>query len=126
MKKLLVARKTPYWWGVIERAEKRLAAGESEAFTVKEHDKAASFVTCACGKQAGIPRLPRGSHDGEPVDDRLRELGYDFFDNIHAQSPSRAAKTLIKIERRAAKILASKKLLAEQRKIAREYRQGIR
>lgn len=60
--------------------------------------KSGNWTTCACGKMA--PNLARGTYD-RPEDDRLRELGMDFYRSIKHNCPTDAAKTLVKIEIRA-------------------------
>ena len=80
----------------------RKAAGKP-AFTAHQYNLCADFVTCACGRQhKRIPRSPSGS----PLDDKLYNLGLKFAHNFDFNDPVAATKTLAKIERRAAEVLA--------------------
>lgn len=69
-------------------------------------EKAANWVTCACGNQCAV--IPR-DRCGEPFDFKLKALGVDFSEHIdHArdsESPlehiAKARKVLDKIEKRS-------------------------
>lgn len=90
--------KTPFWWGAIERAEKR------GKFTEAERVKAAWWNTCACGRND--PRLfsERNAYTG-PNDRVLYKLGALFSDMVSIGDARGAAETLAKIEMRAGKLL---------------------
>lgn len=107
--------KTPYWWTVMEKAERRLAKGR-HPFTAAEETKASSWVTCACGKQDKlIPRYPETSVvEGEPVDPVLSRAGFDFFDAVRAGDVKSAKRLLVRIERRAIQLLKQPKTLKKQ------------
>lgn len=89
-------------------AEILAAAGLAEAerrgqFTDRESDLSLGWTTCACGKSD--PRIPRGSF-GEPLDDRLWDLGDDFARRVVGNHFAEAARSLVAIERRVAELLA--------------------
>lgn len=89
-------RKTPYWWGVIERAKKR------GSFLASEKAKAVGWTTCACGKQDA--RIPR--HDiGDPKDIPLRALGLRFCTAVNGNLVDMAGMILLAIEKRASEVL---------------------
>ena len=88
--------RTPYWIKAINEAKK------TGKFTEDQRSKAASWVTCACGKQDKF--IPRNSF-GAPIDKRLDMLGLDFYRNVRDACPYTAEETLAFIERRAAEIL---------------------
>jgi hypothetical protein len=90
---------TPYWTAVIKEARRRKKKG-LVPFVSPVRNKAASWVTCACGKQD--PRIPI-NHG--PVDTRLYSLGCSFYGAVEEQRIDSAEKILHKIERRAAEIL---------------------
>jgi hypothetical protein len=95
-------KKTPYWWGVIERAKERKREG-MKAFTSSQRTKARwSWTDCACGRQD--PRIPRDS-DGMPRDRTLVALGLDFGKAVDNQLPSKAARLLRSIERRSFRLI---------------------
>lgn len=87
-----------YWGKRIIKAEKR---GE---FTEGDVKKAGSWTTCACGKQD--PRIPR-DEEGAPCDVYLWELGLGFNGKVYTHQVVQAARTLVKIEKRAAIVLAN-------------------
>lgn len=75
-------RKTPYWWGVLERGVRRLRKGQTP-FTGKHYRLAGNWVTCACGRQdARIPRVGFGM----PADRQLANLGVTFCAAISSGS----------------------------------------
>lgn len=90
-------RKTPYWWATIDRAEKR------GHFTECEIRRADNWPTCACSKQD--KRIPRDDI-GCPTDVLLGILGAAFVDYVCSDMFKDARRTLTKIEKRAAKVLA--------------------
>jgi hypothetical protein len=70
----------PYDWNdFLARAIKGATAGYEETWAI---NKAASWVTCACGNQCSI--IPR-DEDGEPQDKILSALGVDFYDEIRRE-----------------------------------------
>ena len=83
------------WGKRIIRAEKR------GYFTTSDNGEARNWNTCACGKQD-----KRLLSYGKPKDFWLYHWGCVFSDQVGTDHPLGAAKTLIKIEKRAAKILA--------------------
>ena len=93
--------KTPYWTAVIEKAKRNKARG-MQPFTYSEMNKGNDWVTCACGRQD--KRLER-YENGEPLDAELARLGGQFSNDLDAQEPADAARTLAAIEKRAAQIL---------------------
>jgi hypothetical protein len=94
------------WWDRIKTAEKRFIDKDAGyVFTDEDRLAAGDWVTCACGEQnARIPREP-GSK-GRPADDDLAYLGMDFYSAVTRQDPFGARAVLVKIEHRAAEILA--------------------
>jgi len=100
-----MSKHTPYWFRVINNAIKRKAAGEVP-FTREHNTKARDWVTCACGRQD--PRIPRKvfSGRGEPFDTKLTLLGANFAMDLLNDCPNAALTTLLKIEKRAAEVLA--------------------
>jgi len=84
------------WHKRIDAAEKR------GRFTEDDKHRADNWVTCACGEQD--KRIPRFM--GEPTDEGLQHLGYQFSGAIGATDFGKARTTLARIERRAAKVLA--------------------
>jgi hypothetical protein len=64
----------------------------------KAEQLAANWVTCACGGQCDvIPRYPRGA----PIDNRLCNLGFDFYCYISSNDIDGAKETLMAIEKRS-------------------------
>ena len=57
-----------------------------------------SWVTCACGNQCAI--IPRDTN-GEPTDEDLSDLGYDFHHRIDDGEYTEALKVLELIEKRS-------------------------
>lgn len=96
--KKLKTRKTPYWWKVINRAIKN-----EEEFTEVEKLRSSVWISCACGEQDD--RIPR-SREGEPLDKTLQSFGLDFYDAVGMNDPKEAMNVLIKIEHRAAIVIA--------------------
>ncbi len=100
---------TPFWFRVIQAAEKRRAAGLTP-FYETHVELAKNWQTCACGRQD--KRIPRhGPGDpfkqyGSPVDSLLRHYGSDFYDRVRDQDVEGAMETMLNIERRAAEVLA--------------------
>ena len=88
-----------FWGKAIIRAEKR---GQ---FTDSNKDKAGDWQTCACGRQD--KRIDRDDV-GEPCDLLLRSLGSNFDVDVHLNSFTVAANTLVAIEQRSAEILRGK------------------
>jgi hypothetical protein len=66
---------------------------------------AGDWVTCACGNQCSI--LDRDG-DGEPVDDKLAELGSDFYYFVNDLDWKEAKTILKEIEKRSAKLIQEK------------------
>lgn len=97
---------TPYWTQVIEEAPGRRLRGLS-AFTKEHRAKAASWVTCACGKQDS--KIPRNS-SGVPYDNELDDLGSMFYAHIETNSIRSAEETLARIELRAAQVMLEHRL----------------
>jgi hypothetical protein len=93
-------RKTPYWWEAIRAAR---AAG---TFTSENIERALNWTTCACGQQDERIRKHTGYSDGRPEDGLLMGLGSAFYGAVVRHEPSRAARILGRIERRAAELLA--------------------
>lgn len=85
-----------YWGRRIVKAEAR------GVFSKRDVRKAACWTTCACGEQDA--RIPRDG-DGEPLDEKLTDLGCRFYRNTLNCNAAEAAETLVKIERRAAEVL---------------------
>ena len=90
---------TPDWWHWLDLLESCPGAGVPIAFWAK----AATWVTCACGKQD--PRIPR-DWVGAPIDEELRNLGEAFPIAVGARDVPLARNILIQIEKRAAELLA--------------------
>ena len=88
-----------FWGGRIALAE---ATGH---FSDDDLRRAGHWPTCACGEQS--PDIPR-TNLGDPLDDRLHELGLRFDRNVQSHAMLGAAETLIAIEKRAAEILSDK------------------
>ena len=91
-----------HWGKRIIRAEKR---GD---FFKYERTDAFEWTTCACGFQdERIPRYKDGErgNDYEPKDAQLSRLGGNFYVAVLENKFLLAAKRLIRIEIRAAKIL---------------------
>ena len=90
-----------FWGERIIKAEKR------GRFTLKDHKLAEDWQTCACGEQDNrIPRGNKGASPARPDDSRLACLGGDFYMYVSRSMVSLAANTLVKIEKRAAEVLA--------------------
>lgn len=110
--KLVEAKLSRTFWG------KRIVKAEKEGgFTANDRREAIQWTTCACGKQD--PRVPRIKEsadythprkwvsEGEPEDYWLSRWGGAFHDDaVKENDYSLASDLLIKIERRAAKIVA--------------------
>ena len=94
-----------FWGTRIIEAEKR---GD---FSQGQTGLAGVWTTCACGKQD--ERMPREKQTGAPVDGILRALGSTFYADVWQNDFADAAKTLVKIEERAAQILDWMQLTAE-------------
>ncbi len=62
------------------------------------NELAGSWVTCACGNQCDV--IDRNSW-GEPYDDQLRDLGYNFTSNVEDENWKEAKRNLAAIERRS-------------------------
>jgi hypothetical protein len=74
-------KRTPFWWGVIDQAEKR--------------------------KRIGLPAFTPGQHYSDaPADPILEDLACDFYEAVEYDRPARATVVLRKIERRAAELEA--------------------
>ena len=94
-------RKTPYWWGVMAAAKRRVKIGH-EPFTRRQIELAASWATCACGKQyKRIARHP----NGEPRDLELLTMGSNFGYAVINQKLESAVKCLLSIETRVNHLL---------------------
>jgi hypothetical protein len=92
-------KRTPYWWRVIARARKR------GNFTDDEFAKAASWTTCACGKQdARIERTGKYG-TGPPRDNELAYYGNHFAKAVYNDDFEEATELLTAIERRSAELL---------------------
>ena len=103
-----MSKHTPYWFRVCQNAIKRKAEGK-EPFTQEHRDRAGKWADCACGRQdPRIPRYPSGWPIGAncPIDDMLRHLGGNFSFFVKSDLPEEALETLLKIEKRAAEVLA--------------------
>lgn len=85
------------WRQIIATARRRKGG-----FTGLECEKAADWVTCACGRQD--PRIPRGGM-GVPMDDELTRLGIVFSRAVAVQNFDLAEETLRRIDDRAAIVL---------------------
>lgn len=95
-------RRLPFdWRDFLRRAQ---AGGATKQEQARAEDLAASWITCACGRQD--PAIPR-NYRGEPRDNRLLVLGNAFLDLINLGLWPLASKTLDRIEKRSAEILAS-------------------
>jgi len=98
-----------YWGKIIRGAEM------NGRFTPENEHEAGEWQTCACGHQsANIPRAARTSWGeehpasyAEPDDKLLREYGVRFAHNISDNNPLDAARTLVQIEKRAAKVMGA-------------------
>ena len=78
-----------------------LNACETGEFTRDEKVKAAKWVTCACGEASvNIP----SDDEGVPFDKELKRLGEYFPDVVTYDHPTKAAETLIAIEKRAIEV----------------------
>lgn len=94
----------PNWRDVIEEARKR------GGFTDAEKDRAADWLSCACGRLD--PRIPKWKTDGKvalagaPKDPSLRALGVDFSVNVYYSYFGEASSTLDLIEKRERVLLA--------------------
>lgn len=97
---------------VLEKAElvatfwgKRIVAAEAcGKFTGSDLNLAASWTTCACGRQD--KRIRRWYADGPPSDGQLHIDGAKFLDHVEHHRIIWAALCLIRIEKRAAVVLA--------------------
>lgn len=110
-KELLTDAKLDHtYWG------KKIIAIEARGNSTREDIRLATgWQTCACGKQDS--RIPREQGEEKaPLDNRLYELGIQFCGAVDSNDPVAAANTLIKIELRAAKVLA--KVLAKEAAVA--------
>ncbi len=101
---------TTYWGKKIIAAEKR------GRFTKSNSNEASDWVTCACGKVTSD--IPRNLDENSPVyktpiDYRLQERGFDFYNTVEDNEFLAAAQTLVAIENRA--ITVAKAYLKEQR-----------
>lgn len=65
-------------------------------------DLAADWVSCACGNQCSV--IPRDRF-GEPIDQRLAQLGVMFSSDIEYRAMADARQTLHQIEKRTAFLL---------------------
>jgi hypothetical protein len=121
----LSENKTPYWWGVLEKAKREAIRGAATRFNQREKERAADWTTCACGRQDdGIERHDETTTDnwgyaitveGAPKDDVLMQLGTKFSDYINADDVFNAELTLMKIEKRAATVLAQQARKAKRK-----------
>jgi len=92
-----------YWGKIIIKAEKE------GSFDNKGLAEASKWATCACGRQdKRIPRRPDYLfvEPRAPKDKQLFNLGASFMYAVNNNKFTLAAKRLIRIENRAAKILA--------------------
>jgi len=62
-----------------------------------------SWVTCAVGNQCSI--IPRDDMDGEPMDNKLKVLGFNFHQYIKTENRKGALDILEKIEIRSSEII---------------------
>lgn len=76
------------------------------------YELAGEWVTCACGNQCSI--IPRSSI-GEPEDEILRKLGFEFACRITMSHWSKAKQTLKQIEQRSALLIREIKSQARER-----------
>jgi hypothetical protein len=92
-----------HWGKIIVAAENR------GSFTDSNNDKAATWVTCACGRiTQDIPRNRRS----RPLDAELIRLGNKFSFEVESNEFLSAARILLRIEARA--IVASKEYLGDK------------
>lgn len=85
-------------WG-----ERIIRAEYIGTFNFADIGDATEWTTCACGKlDDGIPR----TFFGMPEDDALSELGGEFCHHVKRDDFYEAAVTLVRIENRAAIVLA--------------------
>ena len=96
-----MSKPTPYWTRVCQNAIKRQAAGK-EPFTLSNREKAATWITCACGRQDS--RIPL-RESGAPEDDLLTTWGCQFTSAVRRQLPMMALHRLHWIELRAAELI---------------------
>jgi hypothetical protein len=97
-------KRTPFWWGVLDQAEKRKRIG-LPAFTPGQKEKALDWETCAVGRQRLSEQLLQHYSDA-PADPILEDLACDFYEAVEYDRPARATVVLRKIERRAAELEA--------------------
>lgn len=65
-------------------------------------EKAEGWPTCACGQLCTV--LDR-EDDGMPVDNKLADLGRDFYDKVYARKWKGALNVFKRIESRSAKLI---------------------
>lgn len=79
---------------------------DKKEHTQEEMDNAITlsgrWTTCACGNQCSV--IPR-SYDGEPKDEILSKLGYEFFTCIESEDFERAKRVLRLIDNRSAYLI---------------------
>lgn len=103
--------------GTAKRWEVRIAEARMRGyFSIADIDLSADWVTCACGEQSpGIPRFKKDGriglrnriyYEGEPIDQKLANLGRIFTEHINVHDFDSAEATLALIEQRAAIVLA--------------------
>ena len=94
-----------YWGNIIIEAEER------NCFTEENEIDSGGWVTCACGRVTSD--IPRYENKGRPQDKILNRLGDYFPITVEADEFLEAAKTLVRIEKRALRV--AKAHLQEQR-----------
>jgi hypothetical protein len=82
-----------FHWGIII-----IKAEMGDGFEDDEDSAAGSWMSCACGKLDD--HVERGE-DGEPLDERLYELGLNFHDYVACNEYLGAALTLVEIHDRS-------------------------
>lgn len=79
-----------------------IAACERGGFNDTEMQEAQNWPTCACGRSKHKYKPGLCGDAGEPADDELFQLGYDFDWAVRRDRFDYAAKLLIQIEARTA------------------------
>jgi len=88
-----------------------IKAHERGHFLDDDSDLSGEWDTCACGMLPS--KLPRwaesdwGHDEGQPIDRKLTEWGCQFHEAVCDDNPNKAADIYIKINQRAARLLAA-------------------
>lgn len=105
------------WTQWLTQQEELIKSGQplSEPEWEKAIERAADWVTCACGNQCAV--IPRGS-DGAPTDAVLTKLGGSegFYKVIQQRNPTAALHYLSLIERHSAYLIDLEIIAADARR----------